>query len=170
MWDHVDGFGRHLHQKVVSAKAFSRLSNKTKTQTYNKSPKIYLHQKVVSCLSKKQKQYINPKIQFFFFSKPFLPFQKRRKKKITQYSQGCFSPGLFSPLRKTKTQKKLYICIRSLFQPKIFLTYLKKSTKIHLHWKVISARAFLTPKKKRYKKNIYIRRSYKAFSYPFKIT
>ena len=129
MWDHVDGFGRYLHQKVVSAKAFSRLSNKTKTQTYNKSPKIYLHQKVVSCLSKKQKQYINPKIQFFFFSKPFLPFQKRRKKKITQYSQGCFSPGLFSPLRKTKTQKKT----------------------LHLHQKLVSTKDFSYLSKKKYK-------------------
>ena len=145
MWDHVDGFGRHLHQKVVSAKAFSRLSNKTKTQTYNKSPKIYLHQKVVSCLSKKQKQYINPKIQFFFFSKPFLPFQKRRKKKNNTILTRLLQPRLVLTPQKNKNTKKT----------------------LHLHQKLVSTKDFSYLSKKKYK-NTFALEGYfsQGLSYP----
>ena len=37
MWDQLDGFGRHLHQKVVSAEAFSRPSKYKKIQKYKRT-------------------------------------------------------------------------------------------------------------------------------------
>ena len=44
MWDQLDGFGRHLHQKVVSPEAFSLLPPPYKNKKYNfgKTQKIFL--------------------------------------------------------------------------------------------------------------------------------
>ena len=62
MWDQLDGFGRHLHQKVVSAEAFSRPSKYKNTKILNRkwrntgfkkyrNTEMHLHQKVVSAKS-----------------------------------------------------------------------------------------------------------------------